>query len=272
MTLAGRGVIPLPMALSLVVGANVGTCSSALASAVGGSRETLRVALTYLMYKAAGAVVCMAALGPLATLIARMSHNHGEALAEAEDVAAALGAAASGATDAPVLSSQLSALRRAVVPLVVANCHAVFNLAVGILFLPLSGTVSAVMLWVVPDAERTPVVVSQGTHGGLRFRSSVGGASVTSVTPAGGNSGNGSKTLGVLGDSGKSSPVPTDSDEPLSATGDATSRRRRAVTPDGGSGEGEEAGGGAGGGRGRGAAAGRRSSSRGRGRGGTVHD
>lgn len=147
MTLAGKGLIPLPMAVSLVVGANVGTCSSALLSAIGGRRETMRVAVTYLLYKAAGAILCLLALGPLAAAVARLSApgGAGQALVEAEAVAAVADREGeSGVT------SEIGELRRAVVPQVVANVHVVFNLGVGLAFLPLTSQVSRLMTVLVP--------------------------------------------------------------------------------------------------------------------------
>jgi len=140
MTLAEKGVIPLGMAVSLVVGANVGTCSSALLSAIGGRRESLRVALTYLLYKFVGAVIMMFGINMFANLIARFSHVKGLALAEAESL--------------DVAGMDILQLRKDVVPATVANAHLAFNLIVGVMFLPFPGVVSIAMMALVPPETR----------------------------------------------------------------------------------------------------------------------
>ena len=56
-TMVGTGVLPLGQALFLVIGANVGTCVTALLAAVGGNTNAKRVALIHLTFNAAGAVL-----------------------------------------------------------------------------------------------------------------------------------------------------------------------------------------------------------------------
>jgi len=56
-TMVGTGVLPLGQALFLVIGANVGTCVTALLAAVGGNTNAKRVALIHLTFNAVGAVL-----------------------------------------------------------------------------------------------------------------------------------------------------------------------------------------------------------------------
>lgn len=56
-TMVGTGVLPLGQALFLVIGANVGTCVTALLAAVGGITNAKRVALIHLTFNAVGAVI-----------------------------------------------------------------------------------------------------------------------------------------------------------------------------------------------------------------------
>ena len=56
-TMVGTGVLPLGQALFLVIGANVGTCVTALLAAVGGVTNAKRVALIHLTFNAVGAVI-----------------------------------------------------------------------------------------------------------------------------------------------------------------------------------------------------------------------
>lgn len=56
-TMVGAGAIDLKLALFLVIGANVGTCVTALLAGVGGNANARRVALIHLTFNAIGAVI-----------------------------------------------------------------------------------------------------------------------------------------------------------------------------------------------------------------------
>lgn len=56
-TMVGTGVLPLGQALFLVIGANVGTCVTALLAGIGGNANARRVALIHLTFNAIGAVI-----------------------------------------------------------------------------------------------------------------------------------------------------------------------------------------------------------------------
>ncbi len=61
-TMVGAGAIKLELAIFLVIGANVGTCVTALLAAVGGKVNAKRVALIHLTFNAVGAVLFTAAM------------------------------------------------------------------------------------------------------------------------------------------------------------------------------------------------------------------
>lgn len=58
-TLAMTGAISYGMAIPLVMGANIGTCATAIISSVGTSKNAKRVAATHIYFKIIGAAVCM---------------------------------------------------------------------------------------------------------------------------------------------------------------------------------------------------------------------
>jgi phosphate:Na+ symporter len=61
-TMVGAGAIELELAIFLVIGANVGTCVTALLAAVGGKTDAKRIALIHLTFNAIGAVLFTAAM------------------------------------------------------------------------------------------------------------------------------------------------------------------------------------------------------------------
>ena len=61
-TMVGAGALTLDLAIFLVIGANVGTCVTALLAAVGGKTNAKRVALIHLTFNAVGAVLFTAAM------------------------------------------------------------------------------------------------------------------------------------------------------------------------------------------------------------------
>lgn len=64
MVLADHGVLPPPGALHIVLGANIGTCLTALIAALFSSRAAKRTALAHLVINATGAFLCLPFLPP----------------------------------------------------------------------------------------------------------------------------------------------------------------------------------------------------------------
>lgn len=61
-TLAMTGTISYEMAIPLVIGANIGTCATAIISSVGTNKNAKRVAATHIYFKIIGGAVCIALL------------------------------------------------------------------------------------------------------------------------------------------------------------------------------------------------------------------
>jgi phosphate:Na+ symporter len=56
-TLGAQGLMPLEAGIALILGANVGTCGTALVAAIGKSAEAMQVAVVHLIFNVLGAVV-----------------------------------------------------------------------------------------------------------------------------------------------------------------------------------------------------------------------
>jgi phosphate:Na+ symporter len=112
--LAGQGLLPLRAALPVMLGANIGTCATALASSLGGNVEARRVAVAHTAFKVLGVAVCLPFLAPFARL---------------------------AAWTAPAIPRQL------------ANAHSLFNVGMAVLFLPATTLLAQGIAWLVPERE-----------------------------------------------------------------------------------------------------------------------
>lgn len=97
-TMATRGIVNLSSALPIILGANIGTTSTALISSIGTSLTARRTALAHCLFNVCGVLVFLPFLGPFETLAAR---------------------------------SSLEVSRQ------IANAHSIFNITVTVLLLPL---------------------------------------------------------------------------------------------------------------------------------------
>ena len=117
LTLAASGSLPVVAALALMLGANVGTTLTALLSSVQeGTLAGRRLALVHTGTKLAGALVLLALLGPLASLLAHLWSNAGTQ---------------------------------------VAMMHLGFNLALAVLFVPLATPLTRLMKSLLPEPTNT---------------------------------------------------------------------------------------------------------------------
>jgi phosphate:Na+ symporter len=110
--LASHGLLGLPGAVPLVLGANVGTCVTALTASLGSSTEARRVAVAHVSFKLLGVAIVLPVLGPFIDL-----------------------AAASAADPARQI----------------ANAHTLFNVAISLVFLPFQRLAARLIVAVVPD-------------------------------------------------------------------------------------------------------------------------
>jgi len=132
--LAGQGLVTLESGIGLVFGANIGTCVTAFASAVGRPREALQAAWAHIIFNVAGVLLWIFFIHPFADLVRAVS---------------------------PV-SGQLEGLERiaADTPRQIANAHTLFNVANLLLFIWFTGPLAKLVQYIAPRAalplERRP--------------------------------------------------------------------------------------------------------------------
>jgi phosphate:Na+ symporter len=114
LALASEGLLSLTGAVAIVIGANIGTCATALMAAVGASAEAKRVALAHIAFKLLGAALALPLLGAFTDFVART------------------------ATD-PARQ--------------IANAHSLFNIGISLLFLPFTPWAGRAIEALVPDDQ-----------------------------------------------------------------------------------------------------------------------
>jgi phosphate:Na+ symporter len=110
--LAGQGLLPLRAALPIMLGANLGTCATALASSLGANTEARRVALAHTAFKLLGVLACLPLLSPFARLVQTTAAG---------------------------------------VPRQVANAHSLFNVGMAVALLPFTTLLARALLRLVPE-------------------------------------------------------------------------------------------------------------------------
>jgi phosphate:Na+ symporter len=110
--LASHGLLPLAGAVPIVLGANIGTCATALAASLGSTTEAKRVAAAHIGFKLLGAAVVLPFLGPFVSLAAWSADDLGRQI---------------------------------------ANAHTFFNVGISLLFLPFQGLAARAIEAAVPD-------------------------------------------------------------------------------------------------------------------------
>ena len=124
-TVAQQGLLTAKAGLALMLGANIGTCGTACLAAIGKKRETVQVALAYLLFKLIGVALTVAVMQEFtdavidttmpSELAGFLRENGTECGEGCVDPAAGLGEA---------------------VPKFLANCHTVFNILLAVILLP----------------------------------------------------------------------------------------------------------------------------------------
>jgi phosphate:Na+ symporter len=122
--LASQGFLSLESGISLILGANIGTCVTAALSAVGRTREAVQAALVHILFNSLGVVLLLPFIQPFAEVIRVMS-----------PVSDQVGDAARVAAEAP---------RQ------IANAHTVFNVGSAFVFIWLTGPLARLVDWIVP--------------------------------------------------------------------------------------------------------------------------
>jgi phosphate:Na+ symporter len=112
LTLAFQGLIPLPSAIPVIIGANIGTCGSALIAAWGQTKEAVLVAWGHAIFKVGAGLLAFILINPFTAVVVRMG---GEPARQ------------------------------------IANAHTLFNLAAALIFLPFLVPYEKLLRRLVPD-------------------------------------------------------------------------------------------------------------------------
>lgn len=126
--LATQGLITLEASIPLVFGANIGTCITAFLASIGASREAKKVALAHTFFQFAGVLVFVWWIPTFAQFIRDISPTGNEELTG-------------------------MALLAEVVPRQTANAHTIFNLTMGLVFLPFINQFAKLIIKIMPDKE-----------------------------------------------------------------------------------------------------------------------
>ncbi len=128
--LAGQGFLTLEAGVALVLGANIGTCVTALLAAIGKSREAVQTALVHVLFNVAGVVLWYPLIGLLAEWVTILSPA----------------------------SEQLAQTARAAadMPRQIANAHTVFNVANTLIFIWFTPLIAWIVRRLAPDRPELP--------------------------------------------------------------------------------------------------------------------
>lgn len=133
--LAGQGLINLPAGIALALGANIGTCVTALLACIGKPREAVRAALVHLIFNVAGVLIWIELIEPLAHVVTWLSPSHPE-LTGAERLAAEA-------------------------PRQIANAHSLFNIANTLIFIGFTSQFARLVSWLVPERPEAEEAVGR---------------------------------------------------------------------------------------------------------------
>lgn len=114
--LASQGLISVEAGIAIILGANIGTCVTAVLSAFGKPRDAMRVAFSHVFFKVVGVLLWYAFIKQLALMV-------------------------------DWISGDLPARQ-------IANAHTIFNLVNTIIFIWLVKPVSKLVLWLLPHRKK----------------------------------------------------------------------------------------------------------------------
>ncbi len=107
----GKPLLSLVAAIPIIFGANIGTTITAALAAIGTTRDAKRVALAHSMFKIVGVLIFMFLIGPLANIVTSIGGQ---------------------------ITRQI------------ANAHTVFNVAMGVVFLPFTSFFGSLVMKILP--------------------------------------------------------------------------------------------------------------------------
>jgi phosphate:Na+ symporter len=114
-TLASQQLLSLDGAIAIVLGANIGTCATALAASIGTTTEAKRVAVAHIAFKVLGAALIFPFIDPFTRLV---DASAGDAARQ------------------------------------IANAHTLFNVGISLAFLPFSTLAARFIVTLVPEQEQ----------------------------------------------------------------------------------------------------------------------
>jgi phosphate:Na+ symporter len=114
LTLSLQQLISLESAIVVILGANIGTCATAIIGSIRSQREAKQVATAHILFKVIGVLIMIPLIKPFTSLV------------------------------------ELSA---ETLPRQIANAHTFFNLGIGILFLPFTGPLERIVRRLTPAEE-----------------------------------------------------------------------------------------------------------------------
>jgi phosphate:Na+ symporter len=123
--LASQGFISLEAGIALALGANIGTCVTALLAAMRKPRPAVQAATVHVLFNVIGVLLWVWFIPDLAEFVRRISPDH------------------AGLVGAARLAAET--------PRQIANAHTAFNVANMLLFLPFTGLLAALVKRLVPD-------------------------------------------------------------------------------------------------------------------------
>ena len=124
--LAQQGLLTLDAGIPLIMGANIGTCITAGLASIGTIRGAKRVAIAHVLFNVGGVFIFIWFIPQLADLVRWMSP-------------------VSDATGIEKLALET--------PRQIANAHTIFNITVGLVFLPFTTILAALIIKILPDEE-----------------------------------------------------------------------------------------------------------------------
>jgi phosphate:Na+ symporter len=129
--MAAEGLLSLPAGIALALGANIGTCVTAILAALGKPVAAQRAAAAHILFNVLGVIIWLPLIGVLAQFATAVSPSHPE-----------LAGAARMAEE---------------VPRQIANAHTIFNVANTLIFIWFTGTIAALVEKLVPEKpEKLP--------------------------------------------------------------------------------------------------------------------
>jgi phosphate:Na+ symporter len=136
--LSSQGLLSLPAGIALVLGANIGTCITALLAAIGKPREAFRASVVHVLFNVLGVLIWLRFIPDLANLVMWMTPD------------------AAGLSGMDKMAAE--------VPRELANAHTVFNVANTLIFLPFVGLLARLAEFLVPDLPPSEEDPSQARY------------------------------------------------------------------------------------------------------------